>query len=46
MSVQYRSSEHNAVYGPLSLDIQEENAGKPKERIVLFVSAFGGKHVY
>lgn len=35
--------EHTAVYGPLSLNVEEEHDKKPKESIVLFLSALGGE---
>lgn len=37
------TKECKAIYGPLSLNIEEENVRKPKESIVLYLSALGGK---
>lgn len=37
------TKEYKAVYGPLSVNLGEENDRKPKESIVLFLSALGGK---
>lgn len=46
MSVEYGNNEYSAVYGRLSLDIEKEKAKKPKESIVLFLSAFGGEYIF
>lgn len=46
MSIQQNKKELKAVYNALTTDIEEENLSKPKESIVLFLSALSGKSIY
>lgn len=44
MNNQHNKREHNAVYGPLSLEV-DEDAKRPKQSVVLFLSALGGEYL-